>query len=78
MTNLKDVFYKLLFILFLIATLAIYVEYITAKKDIGRYVPYPNSGVIIILDSKTGAMYRPNGEGKEMKLLCKPISNKIK
>jgi hypothetical protein len=72
------VFYKLFFILFLISTIAIYVEYITDKKDIGRYVPYPGSNVTIILDTKTGAVYRPNGEGKEMKILWKPISNKIK
>lgn len=76
MTNLKDVFYKLLFILFLISTLAIYVQYITEKKDIGRYLPYTGAGRILIIDTKTGALYIPNGEGKEMKLVCKP--NKIK
>lgn len=77
MTNLKNVFYKLSFILFLISTLAIYIEYITYKKDIGRYVPLGTESVGI-LDTKTGAIYRPNGIGKEIELICKPISNKIK
>lgn len=76
MTNLKDVFYKLLFILFLISTLAIYVEYITEKKDIGRYVTLGTDSVGI-LDTKTGAIYRPNGIGKEIELICKPISKGI-
>lgn len=75
MTNLKDVFYKLLFILFLISTLSIYIEYITNKKDIGRYVPNSGGGIGVVLDSKTGAVYKANYENKKMELLIKPISN---
>ncbi len=75
MTNLKDVFYKLLFILFLISTLAIYIEYITNNKDIGRYVPIPGGYIGMVLDTKTGAIYKPNYENKKMELLNKPISN---
>ena len=75
MTNLKDVFYKLLFILFLISTLAIYIEYITNNKDIGRYVPIPGGSIGMVLDTKTGAIYKANYENKKMELLNKPISN---
>ena len=75
MTNLKDVFYKLLFILFLISTLAIYIEYITNNKDIGRYVPIPGGSTGMVLDTKTGAIYKANYENKKMELLIKPISN---
>lgn len=75
MTNLKDVFYKLLFILFLISTLAIYIVYITNNKDIGRYVPIPGGSIGMVLDTKTGAIYKANYENKKMELLNKPISN---
>lgn len=76
MTNLKDLIFKLLISLLMISILIICNEYVANNKDINRYVPFPDRP--FVLDTKTGAIYRPNGEGKEMQLICKPISNKIK
>lgn len=75
MTNIKDLLFKLLVTLFLISILVICNNYVSNSKDINRYMQY---SPYTILDTKTGAIYMGNGEGKEMKLVCKPISNKIK
>lgn len=77
MKNLNDTFFKLLFTLFLISTLVICNNYVSNMKDINRYVPLGTEAVAI-LDTKTGAIYSPIEKGKEIKLVCKPISNKIK
>ena len=77
MTNIKDLFFKLLFTLFLISILKICNDYVNNNKDINRYAPSNGGGNPFILDTKTGAIYVPSHEGKNTVLVCKPIPNKV-
>ncbi len=73
MKGLEKFVIKLSLILISAILLLFFNDYIKGNNENGRYVPFSYGRV---LDTKTGAVYRPNGAGKEMKLLGKPVSNK--